>query len=95
LNFLSTGGDTLHLLPVKSAVGRTKDCGRHGKSDVVVLHFKAASIIRGCEAEINNAFLHDLSARSRTNLVKTSCLLRVDSASKRNDLADKMKSCFV
>jgi hypothetical protein len=40
----------------------------------------------------DNTFLHDLSARSRTNLVKTSCRLRVDSASKRNDLAKKTKA---
>jgi hypothetical protein len=70
-----------HLLPGDSAVGGTKYCGRLGKSDVVVLHLKVASTIRGCEEYgVMILFSMDLSARSRTNLVKTSYLLRVDSA---------------
>jgi hypothetical protein len=78
-----------HLLPVDSAVGGTKYYGRLGKSDVEYNPW-----MRGMWND--DTFLHDLSARSRINLLqKTSCLLRVDSASKLKDLMNKTKACFV
>jgi hypothetical protein len=48
--FTAASRGVFHLLPVDSAVGGTKHCGRLGQSDAVVLHLKVASSIRGCEA---------------------------------------------
>jgi hypothetical protein len=50
LNLCSQLRGVFHPLQVDGAVGGTKHCGRLGKSDVVVLHLKVASTIRGCEA---------------------------------------------
>jgi hypothetical protein len=98
------------LIPVRSCVSRSvpppaswQRCGRDQalrpswKIGYYCIAFEGGKYnpwLRGIWSD--DTFLHDLSARSRTNLLqKTSCLLRVDSAIKRNDLANKTKACLV
>lgn len=51
-----------HLLPVDSAMGGTKHCGRLEKPIVAVLHLKVASTICGCEVcAVDDTFLYDLA----------------------------------
>jgi hypothetical protein len=84
-----------YLLLVDSAVGGTKYCNRLGKSDVIELHLKVASTIRGCEAYGVIILFSMGSVCPEPYELKILCLLRVDSASKHNNLANKTKAYFV
>ena len=67
-----------YLLLVDSAVGGTKYCSRRGKSDVIELHLKVASTIRGCEAYGVTILFSMESVCPEPYELKTLCLLRVE-----------------
>jgi hypothetical protein len=67
-----------YLLLVDSAVGGTKYCSRGGKSDVIELHLKVASTIRGCEAYGVILLSSMGSVCPEPYELKILCLLRVD-----------------
>ena len=82
--------------------GGTKPYGRLRKSDIVELHWRVAQYNPWLQRHVEWWYFSPWSVYPEgyePTVMKPLCLLRVDSASKRNDLANKtnlkVKACFV